>query len=239
MRKARGRGARPPPWRALHPRGPLVAPLTDFFHLYIPIYPKTFGEQNRSGVPPPEASVATENQSRPVLAPCRKGGIPLRWPSSSSRRSPWRGGSSSPSGLRVCTSSYVFDLSLSRVLDLARSWCIASFDIIVGSYDVSPPLPSCNGLSFPFEVILSDWVFKDFRTLDVCAYLWWQWDIHVIYLMCVLVVNLRVLWPCELMHRGWHTFSSWLSGRNFGALFEVLCVGWIDESEIVWCISYN
>ena len=66
-RKARGRG------RALHPRGPLVAPLTYFFLLYIPIYPKTFGEQNRSGVPPLEASVATENQSRPVLAPCRRG----------------------------------------------------------------------------------------------------------------------------------------------------------------------
>ena len=30
---------------------------------------------------------------------------------------------------------------------------------------------------------------------------------------------------CELMHRGWHTFSSRISGRNFGALFEVLCVG--------------
>ena len=123
------------------------------------------------------------------------GGNPHRWPSSSSRRSPWRGGSSSPSGLRVCTSSYVFDLSLSRVLDLARSWCIASFAIIVGSYDVSPPLLSCNGLSFPFEVILSDWVFKDLRTLDVClacAYLWWQWDIHVIHLMYVLVINLRV-----------------------------------------------
>ena len=29
----------------------------------------------------------------------------------------------------------------------------------------------------------------------------------------------------EPMHRGWHTFSSLLSGRNFGALFEVLCVG--------------
>ena len=29
----------------------------------------------------------------------------------------------------------------------------------------------------------------------------------------------------ELMHRGWHTFSSLLSGRNFGALFEVLFVG--------------
>ena len=37
----------------------------------------------------------------------------------------------------------------------------------------------------------------------------------------------------EPMHRGWHTFSSLLSGRNFGALFEVLCVGSIDESEIV------
>ena len=58
---------------APHPRGPLVAPLTDFFCLYISIYPKNIGEQNRSGVPSPEASVATENQSRPVPAPCRRG----------------------------------------------------------------------------------------------------------------------------------------------------------------------
>ena len=29
----------------------------------------------------------------------------------------------------------------------------------------------------------------------------------------------------EPMHRGWHTFSSGLSGRNFGALLEALCVG--------------
>ena len=89
---------------------------------------------------------------------------------------------------------------LSHVLHMARSWCIASFAIIVGSYDVSPPLLSCNGLIFPFEVILSDWVFKDLRTLDVClacAYLWWQWYIHVIHLMYVLVINLRVPWPRE------------------------------------------
>ena len=66
-------GARPPPGRALHPRGPLVAPLTYFFRLYISIYPKNIGEHNRSGVPPPEASVATESQSRPVSAPCRRG----------------------------------------------------------------------------------------------------------------------------------------------------------------------
>ena len=56
-----------------HPRGPLVAPLTNFFRLYISIYPKNIREQNRSGVPPPEASVATENQSRPIPAPCRRG----------------------------------------------------------------------------------------------------------------------------------------------------------------------
>ena len=33
--------------------------------------------------------------------------------------------------------------------------------IVVGSYDVSPPLLSCDELSFPLEV------FKDLRTLDV------------------------------------------------------------------------
>ena len=72
-REPRGRERAHPPGRALHPRGPLVAPLTYFFRLYISIYPKMIGEHNRSGVPPPEASVATESQSRPVPAPCRRG----------------------------------------------------------------------------------------------------------------------------------------------------------------------
>ena len=60
--------------RALHPRGPLVAPLTDFFRLYISIYPKNIGEQNRSGVPPPQASVATKNQSGPCSDTLPEGG---------------------------------------------------------------------------------------------------------------------------------------------------------------------
>ena len=123
----RGREARLPPGRALHSRGPLVAPTTDFFRLYIPIYPKTFGEQNRSGVPPPQASVATKKPIGTLFRHPAGGGIPHRWPSSSSRRSPWGGGSSSPSRLRVCTSSYVFDLSLSLMfliwhdLDVSRA----------------------------------------------------------------------------------------------------------------------
>ena len=69
-RRPRDRGARPlplgaptAPGRALHPRGPLVAPPTDFFRLYIPIYPRNIKANNRSGVPLPQASVATKNLS--------------------------------------------------------------------------------------------------------------------------------------------------------------------------------
>ena len=69
-------GAPTPLGRALHPRGTLVAPLTYFFRLYISIYPKTIGEQNRSGVPPPQASVATKN-----LSGARSGTLPEGEPS--------------------------------------------------------------------------------------------------------------------------------------------------------------
>ena len=58
---------------ALHPREPLVAPLTYFFHLYISIYPKNIREQNRSRVPPPEASVATEANLDPFRHPAGGG----------------------------------------------------------------------------------------------------------------------------------------------------------------------
>ena len=106
-------GGHAPPYRA-HPlsRGPLKhPPTTDFFHLYSPTYPKNIHGEDRSGVPPPQASVATKTNQDPIPAPCRRGD-PSPVATSSSRRYPWRGGSSSPSGLRVCTSSYVFDLSL-------------------------------------------------------------------------------------------------------------------------------
>src|SRR3990170_7303038 len=73
-RKPRGREARPTPWARPHPRGPLVAPLTNLFRLYMSIYPKNIGEQNRSGVPPPQASVATKNQSRPCSGTLPEGG---------------------------------------------------------------------------------------------------------------------------------------------------------------------
>ena len=77
-RKQRGShevgGAPTPLGCALHPPGPLVAPLTYFFLLYIPIYHKTIGEHNRSGVPPPQASVATKSQSGPCSGTLPDGG---------------------------------------------------------------------------------------------------------------------------------------------------------------------
>ena len=69
----RGWGGVPTPWvhplPREHPGGPPAYPL----HPYIPTYRKTSRTENRSGVPLPETSVATENQSRPIPAPCRRG----------------------------------------------------------------------------------------------------------------------------------------------------------------------
>ena len=56
-------GGAPPTRRGPLSRGPLEHLLTDFFRLYKPTYPKTIKYQDRSGVPPPQASVATKNLS--------------------------------------------------------------------------------------------------------------------------------------------------------------------------------
>ena len=55
----------------VHPT--LVAPLTDFFRLYMSIYPKNIEEHNISGVPPPQASVTTKNQSGPYFGTLPEG----------------------------------------------------------------------------------------------------------------------------------------------------------------------
>ena len=68
-----GGGAPSPPGRAPLPRGALVAPPTFSFHPYIPTYPKTSKTEDRSGVPPPQASVATKNQSGPYSGTLAEG----------------------------------------------------------------------------------------------------------------------------------------------------------------------
>ena len=94
-----------PPWaRPLpreHPGGPPTYPL----HPYIPTYSKTSRTEDRSGVPPPQASVTTKNLSGAHSGTLPEGG------------SLTGGHLHHPGALhdeeRVCTSSYVFDLSLS------------------------------------------------------------------------------------------------------------------------------
>ena len=139
----------------------------------------------------------------------------------------------------------LISLSLSRVLEMSRSWCIAGFVNIVGSYGVYPLYLVVMNWVFPFEIsLLSDWI------------LLWIWE-HLIY---IVQLNTRgdngvSYWFTWYMF--WHStrgFPRWhwgnlcigvdarsclcFSDRNVGALFEVLLC-WLDESEIVWCISYN
>ena len=61
-KRARCRGrACPPPRRALHPRGPPVAPPTYSFLLYIPTYPQTIRYGAKNLIPPPQLSVSTRS----------------------------------------------------------------------------------------------------------------------------------------------------------------------------------
>ena len=50
-------GTPPTCGRAPHPRGPLAAPPTYFFLLYIPIYPENIQEHHETLFPPPQPSV--------------------------------------------------------------------------------------------------------------------------------------------------------------------------------------
>ena len=56
-KKPRGRGRAYPPRRALHPRGPHIAPPTYFFLLHIPTYPQTTRYGAKTLIPPPQLSV--------------------------------------------------------------------------------------------------------------------------------------------------------------------------------------
>ena len=56
-RRPRGRRACPRGWACPHPRGPLVAPLTDLLCLYIPPYPENLQEHHETLLPPPHHSV--------------------------------------------------------------------------------------------------------------------------------------------------------------------------------------
>ena len=59
-RRPWGRG-RPPPGRALHPRGPLGRPPTYSFLLHIPMYPENIRNDHEKLFPPPQPSVSARS----------------------------------------------------------------------------------------------------------------------------------------------------------------------------------
>ena len=88
----------------------------------------------------------------------------------------------------------------------------------------------------PLYLLVMDWVSPLKLSYRIESLKIWEHLMYVLPWISVVTMGYRVpLDVCfgdqlvvsahEPMHRGWHTFSSWLSGRNFGALFEVLCVG--------------
>ena len=62
-----------PPGRALHPRGPLVAPPTYFFLLYISIYPANIQEHHETLFPPPQPCVPVRSHLGAFSALRRRG----------------------------------------------------------------------------------------------------------------------------------------------------------------------
>ena len=113
---------------------------------------------------------------------------------------------------------------------MSRSWCIIGFVNIVGSYGVFPSL-SCDELSFSFEIsfyrIEYFYGFESTWCMSSYEYPWWQWGIILIHLICVLALNSRIpRWHWGNLCIGVDARSCLcFSGRNLGALLEVLCVG--------------
>ena len=74
-RGPRGRGRAYPPGRAVHPHGPLVAPSTYFFLLYIPIYPGNTIDEAKTLFPPPQPSVPMRSHLWHLFRRSAGGGI--------------------------------------------------------------------------------------------------------------------------------------------------------------------
>ena len=153
-------------------RGPLEHLPTDFFRLYKPTYPKNIEYQDRSGVLPPQASVATKNLSGARSGTLPEGepitGVHLHHPGAIHDEE----GVVHPRGwgyvpVAMCLISLSLSCSLScsfyGTILMYRELCYYSWILWCFS-----PSTLLWWMSFPLEVILSDWDFNDLRTLDVC-----------------------------------------------------------------------
>ena len=165
----------------------------------MPKYSKNPRGDPRSEVTPLQAFVATRNQSRPRPGTHPEGGIitggHLHHPDCHHDEE----GVVHPRGwgfvpVAMCLIS--LSLSLSRVLEMAWSWCIMGFVNIVGSYGVFPSLSCCDELSFPFEIsfyrIEYFYGFENTLCMPCYEYPWWKWGIVLIHLIYILALNLQI-----------------------------------------------
>ena len=173
------RGGHNPPGRAwgarLAPVGyaHLKAHLRVISTLKNPINRETIRNNSRSEVPLPQASVATRNQSRPCSGTLPEGEIitggHLHHPDAFHDKEGVvhpRGWGYVPVAMCLISLSISCSLSCSLYGTILMYPKLCYYSWILWRF--SPSLLSCDELSFPFEVILSDWVFNDLRTLDVC-----------------------------------------------------------------------
>ena len=168
--------------------------------------------QDRPGVSPPQASIATKNLSGALPGTLPKGGSftggHLHHPGALHDEE----GVVHPQGWGyVPVAMCLISLSLSRVLShvpsMARPWCIPSFAIVVGSYDVSP-----------LYSLVMNWVSPLKLSYQIESLRIWE---HLMYVlrgipMVTMGYSIDSLDVCfgdqlagsthEPMHRGWHTF---------------------------------
>ena len=137
---------------------------------------------------------------------------------------------------------------------MLRSWCIAGFVNIVGSYGVFPSLSCCDELSFPFDILFYPIEYS--YGFESTWYISWIWISMVTmgYYIHSLEIHLRFTWDSF-----WHStrgFPRWhwgnpcigvdarsclcFSGRNIGALLRFFVLDWVLW---IWTclmhISYN
>ena len=146
----------------------------------------------------------------------------------------------------VCTSSYVFDLSLScswfGMILMYREFCYYSW--IIWCFTPSTFLWWTEFYLWGFTIIGLNTII-DLRTLGVCLAWDTRGDNGVFYW-----ITWCMFWYSTCGFPRWHwgnlcigldaCFCICFSGRNPGALFEVLCVVLnIMNLKLFWCISYN
>jgi hypothetical protein len=152
--------------RVLLPCGALIAPFCVIPTLKNPINRETHRNNPRTWTPPPQAFVPLKYHLERCSGTLPEGGTitrgHLHHPGGLHDEEEVvhpRGWGYVPVAMCLISLSFFWDGTILMYRELCRyRWIIWS----------SSPLYLLDELSFPFEVFLSDWVFKDLRALNMC-----------------------------------------------------------------------